>query len=59
MDDNLDFVRAQWSKEKAAGHWDEAYLQSQRQARRAWIQEQLRLRAEMDRETFRDKTLKS
>jgi hypothetical protein len=54
MADNLDFIRAQWAKEKASGLWDKDHLERERQLRLAWIEEELRLRAENTRKVFLD-----
>ena len=50
--DGLELTRYHWAKEKAAGHWEEAYLASERTARRTWIEEQRREREQKAREKF-------
>lgn len=47
MSDAMQKIRLEWAREKAAGHWDEDYLEQERKARRANI-EQLREREEPD-----------
>jgi hypothetical protein len=53
--DGLELTRRQWAREKAAGLWDPVYLEEERTKRRAWIEEQLRLREQNAREAFRAK----
>ena len=56
MNDNLELTRRQWAREKEAGLWNEAHLEQERKARRAWVEEQFREREQQAREQFIDKT---
>jgi hypothetical protein len=52
MSDSMEQIRAQWEREKAAGLWDEAQLERERNVRRVWIEEELCERKRKAREQF-------